>query len=90
MKYPALYFTAAFLFTFMLGYVDEGYNSFKTFESIGNIVVLSIYLLLFFVCELIVHVTYAKLLPPNPPLQKALSVLLGLFLPISVIMFIAN
>lgn len=89
MKPSLLYFIAAFVFTFFLGFIDEGYNSLKTFESLGNILVLSGYLLLFWVCELALHQAYLKLLPPNPGLQKTLSVILGLFLPIVIIMLLA-
>jgi hypothetical protein len=89
MKPSLLYFIAAFLFTFFLGFIDEGYNSLKTFESWGNILVLSGYLLLFWVCELVLHEVYQKLLPPNPGLQKTVSMILGLFLPIIIIMLIA-
>jgi hypothetical protein len=88
MKPVVLYFTAAFLFTFFLGFIDEGYNSLQTFKSWGNILVLGVYLLIFWFSEAGIHFLYQKLLPPNPGLQKTLSVLLGLILPITIIMLL--
>jgi hypothetical protein len=90
MKDWIVYFIAAFIFTFILGFIDEGYYSLRTFESIGNILVLSGYLLLFWCVELLTDRAFQKLFPPDKALRRTLSVIIGLFLPIIIIMLVAS
>jgi hypothetical protein len=89
MKPVILYLIAALLFTFVLGFIDEGYYSLKTFESLGNILVLLVYMLLFWGAQLGFDWLLSRL--PTLPLsgRKTLSVIVGLLLPITLIMCLA-
>lgn len=85
-KTHVLYLIAALLFAFFLGFIDEGYYSLKTFESIGNIVVLLGYAMLFWGVQLVIDWMLKQIRILAPAVRKTITVVVGLLLPIFIIM----
>lgn len=86
MKEPLLYFLAALLFTLLLGFIDEGYYSFSFLLDIGNVLVLSMYLLVFWSAQLFIDWLLERFSRLRPGVRKSITVMAGLFLPIAIIM----
>ena len=89
MKTSVLYLISALVFAFFLGFIDEGYYNLKTFESIGNIIVLLGYAMLFWVAQLAVDWMLKNIPKLDPSARKAIAVVVGLLLPIIIIMTLA-
>lgn len=90
MKPAILYLIAALLFCTFLGYIDEGYYSFKTFKDPWNIAILLLYALLFWGAQLGFDWMFGRIRALSVTGRKTLSVIVGLLLPIAVIMFLAS
>lgn len=86
MKTHVLYLITALLFAFFLGFIDEGYYSLKTFENIGNIIVLLGYAMLFWVVQLAIDWMLKHIQILAPAMRKTIAVVVGLLLPIIIIM----
>lgn len=89
MKPTLLYLIAALVFCFFLGFIDEGYYSLRTFESIGNILVLLVYALIFWGAQLGIHWLLRNAKSLSQPGRKTIVVVSGLLLPLAIIMVLA-
>ncbi|MCU0441891.1 MAG: hypothetical protein MUE96_05795 [Bacteroidia bacterium] len=81
-----IYLAAAFVFTLFLGYIDEGYYNFNFLTSIGNILVLSVYMIVLWGCEVGIG-NLLSLTRLSRSLRISISILVGLFLPIIIILW---
>lgn len=83
-----IYLASAFIFSLFLGYIDEGYYNFKFLTSIGNILVLSMYMIVLWACEVGVgNLLHQTSVSRNT--RIVISILVGLILPIALILWIA-
>ena len=85
-----LYLITAFVFCFFLGFIDEGYYSLKTFESLWNIVILLVYALFFWGIQLGLHWLLLKIPSLSMSGRKAIVIMVGLFVPMVIILMLAH
>jgi hypothetical protein len=86
MKTSTLYLMSALVFTFFLGFIDEGYYSLQTFKSFGNIIVLSGYALLFWVVQVAIDALLRLIKNFPVGARKTIAIIFGLLGPITLIM----
>lgn len=85
MKKNLAYSIASLLLTLYLGYIDEGYFNFNFLRSIGNIIVLLVYLLMFLLLQMGLDWVLNRIFPKLPETFRQASVIgLGLFIPVFV------
>jgi hypothetical protein len=89
MKQYRIYIIVAALFTLFLGYIDEGYYNFNFLSSIGNIFVLSLYMLLFILTQVGFDFLFNKVLyGTTENIRQIASIGFGLFVPIFFIVIL--
>jgi hypothetical protein len=85
MKKNLTYSITALLLTLYLGYIDEGYFNFNFLRSIGNIIVLLVYLLMFLLLQMGLDWVLNRIFPKLPETFRQASVIgLGLLIPVFV------
>jgi hypothetical protein len=77
------------VFTFFLGFIDEGYYDFTTFTITANYVILGVYFTLFCLTQHMVYLVLTHFKPMQTRKVIAASVVVGLLFPITVVLIIA-